>query len=643
MKQIQTFRIIVLLTILLTTLHSTAQDILWEKSFGGRQADYLLDAQPTLDNGFILAGSSLSRKSGNKTEAGKGDLDYIITKMDQNGKFEWQKSFGGSGTDLLQSIELTSDGGYILAGTSNSPKGLDKKEEGFGGNDFWIIKLNALGREEWQQTLGGLGEDNLSSIRQVKGGGYIVGGSSNSGAMENSANLKYLQAKSEDTCGNMDYWILYLDTNGEISWQKTYGGNYADLLRVIEPTNEGGYIVGGYSNSTISCDKSDENLGDGGDMWILKLDEKGLIQWQKTIGGENDEQLSCIKQTIDGGYIIGGNSNSARTSNGDKINGNDFLVLKLDYQGEIEWSSPYDFGPEDILTSIIENSDATFVVAGYSAYSSHSIQKGQSNSTDGNDYIIIKIKSNGEKIWEKKVGSKGEDVLKKAFEMRDGSFLLAGTSNPEAENNKGISSLKNNFFNNEEIDGVAELKDYLKSEANAYIADDIDDIKKKLKSANDALNNISERITVQLPDENSIIRQQNGSSRSTLSRKDQGSTNDIGAKKNLNASKDKTINFGNRDFWVVKLKEKDQKLKNSIEIEASPNPTKSFTNVIIPFNYTDGTATLFDLSGRLLQSLEIKNQIVPIDLSQFPEGIYIINIKTDKGTGSVKVMKSGIN
>ncbi len=621
-----------------------SQDLIWERSFGGRQADYLLDAQPTLDNGFILAGSSLSRKSGNKTEPGKGDLDYIITKMDENGKFEWQKSFGGSGTDILQSIELTSDGGYILAGMSNSPKSLDKKEEGFGGNDFWIIKLNALGREEWQQTLGGMGEDNLSTIRQMKNGGYIVGGSSNSGEMEiTSGALKNSQTKSNDTCGNMDYWILYLDIDGKIQWQKTYGGSYVDLLRVIEPTNDGGFIAGGYSNSPQSCDKSTENLGDGGDMWILKLDEQGSIQWQKTIGGDKDEQLSCIKQTIDGGYIIGGNSNSARTSNGDKINGNDFLVLKLDPLGEIEWSSPYDFGPEDILTSIIENKDGTYIVAGYSAYASHSIENYKTKIDDVNDYIIFKINANGEKIWEKKVGSKGEDVLKKAFEMRDGSFLLAGTSNPETENKNDISSLKNNFFSNEEIDGVAEIKDYLKSEANAYFTDNVLDVKNEMKSASDALNNISERITVHLPSENSIIRQKNGSRRSVLSRKDQGSTEDIGAKKNLNASKDKSLNFGNRDFWVVKLKEKEKKLQNTISIEASPNPTKSLTNVIIPFNYTYGTAALFNLSGRLLQSLEITNRIIPMDLSAFPEGIYIVNIKTDKGTGSVKIIKSGVN
>lgn len=104
-----------------------AQDILWEKSYGGKQAEYLFDAQPTPDYGFILAGSSLSKKTGNKTDDGNGDLDYFLWKMDEKGELDWQKSFGGTGADLLQSVKLTPDGGFILAGTSDSQKGLHKK------------------------------------------------------------------------------------------------------------------------------------------------------------------------------------------------------------------------------------------------------------------------------------------------------------------------------------------------------------------------------------------------------------------------------------------------------------------------------------------------------------------------------------
>ncbi|MDR6969110.1 hypothetical protein J2X31_003137, partial [Flavobacterium arsenatis] len=134
-----------LLPLLLLPLGLSAQDILWEKSYGGRHAEYLFDIQPTADYGFILGGSSLSMKSGNKTDPGSGDLDYWIWKMDEHGGAEWQKSFGGGASDLLQSIRTTHDGGFLLAGTSNSPKGFQKTVEGHGGNDYWVVKLDAKG------------------------------------------------------------------------------------------------------------------------------------------------------------------------------------------------------------------------------------------------------------------------------------------------------------------------------------------------------------------------------------------------------------------------------------------------------------------------------------------------------------------
>ena len=121
-----------------------AQDILWEKSYGGKHADYLLDAQPTADYGFILAGSSLSGKTGNKTEDNAGDLDYWIWKMDEAGELDWQKSIGGSGPDMLYSIRNTNDGGFILAGTSESQAGTQKKDSCRGKEDIWVIKLKYI-------------------------------------------------------------------------------------------------------------------------------------------------------------------------------------------------------------------------------------------------------------------------------------------------------------------------------------------------------------------------------------------------------------------------------------------------------------------------------------------------------------------
>jgi hypothetical protein len=183
---------------LLSPLLIQAQDILWEKSYGGKHADYLFDAQPTADYGFILAGSSLSSKTGNKTDDNHGDLDYWIWKMDEKGDLDWQKSFGGSGFDLLQSIKNTRDGGFILAGTSNSPKDFQKKEPCKGLADYWVIKLDAKGEELWQRTLGGSGQDELLCAFQTRDGGYMLGGSSSSSTeINNLHNPQPLDAKAD--------------------------------------------------------------------------------------------------------------------------------------------------------------------------------------------------------------------------------------------------------------------------------------------------------------------------------------------------------------------------------------------------------------------------------------------------------------
>ena len=460
------------LFLLIGLTKSYSQDIQWEKSIGGQQADYLMDAQPTADYGFILAGSSLSIPSGTKSENNKGDLDYWIWKMNEKGNLDWQKSFGGSGADFLESIALTNDGGFILAGESSSPgTASDNKKDGDkigacrGNDDFWIIKLNAAGGEEWQKTIGGFGEEKLKVIKQTKDGGYIIGGASSS---DQSGD------KKQDCFGNLDYWIVKLDTKGTIEWQKTYGGSYFDILRSLEQTTDGGYIVGGYSNSPASGNKATDTNGIG-DFWILKLDAKGQQVWQKTIGGDQDDQLYVVHQTFDGNYIVGGNSNSGVSNEKNKstANGTDFWVLKLDQDGGILWQETYDIGAVDILTSLLENKDHTLVLSGFAQ--GEPIKKAmvskpkldtaknllgsltkKTNTTNSpenkdmksgtGDYVTIKTNEKGDEIWRKTIGSRSEDILKKTIEVRDGGYLLVGTSMGAASEDKKTTNGSADFW-----------------------------------------------------------------------------------------------------------------------------------------------------------------------------------------------------
>jgi len=547
-----------LLLPLLLPLLTYSQDILWEKSYGGQHADYLFDAQPTADYGFILAGSSASNKTGNKSDDSHGDLDYWVWKMTEKGDLDWQKSFGGSGFDLLQSIKNTNDGGFILAGTSNSENSFQKNEPCKGLTDFWVIKLNASGDEQWQRTIGGNSSDELICAFQTRDGGYILGGSSSSSPLSVSSTIPDAKSttttkadlynKSEKSRGNMDYWVVKLDKQGVIQWQKTYGGQYADLLKSMEQTTDNGFILAGYSNSSLSGEKTDSNKGIG-DVWVIKINDVGEILWQNSYGAEGDDQASVIHQTTDGGYIIGAISNSKNplTSIGGIVgNGTDYWVLKLDEEGGVVWSKTYDFGKTDILTSLVENKDDhTYLIGGYAQSESRIPREGivgkltnkVVKEKDGiNDYIALKIDEKGEELWKKTVGSAGEDILRKLVETRDGGYLMAGTSNS-------------------------------------------------------------------------------------------------------GASKDKNSSIGSSDFWVVKLKDKAKIEKVKASIEVIPNPVSTYTNVIIGYDFTSGTASVVDMTGRILQNFSISSRTVPVDLSAYAEGIYIIKIKTDVKTESVKVIK----
>ena len=527
--------------------NSFAQDILWERSYGGKHAEYLYDAIPTADYGFILAGSSISNKNGNKSEVNKGDLDYWIWKMDEKGTPEWQKSFGGSGVDVLYSVKNTYDGGFILAGTSSSNKSEDKKDDSKGQEDFWIIKLDAKGKELWQRTIGGVSQEKLLSITPTKDGGYIIGGSSSSNKTLADSKGKVDEfGKSENSKGNLDYWIVKLDSDGKKEWDKTLGGRYYDELKSIEQTHDEGFILGGYSNSPVSGDKTEANIGQG-DYWIVKLNKDGVLQWQRTLGGDKDDNLFALTQTNDKGFIVGGSSNSSATDAKSETskNGSDFWVVKLDDIGNVQWQETYDYGKYDMLSSIVENTDGTFLIGGYAQSELKSntngktlgLKTGKKEKEGINDYIALKIKADGEEIWTQTVGSNGDEVLKKLFETRDGGYILAGTSN--------------------------------------------------------------------------------------------GSI-----------SRDKNSVRGGQDFWIVKLKDKEKKDKEKQKVEAIPNPALSYTNAIIGYEYKDGTVTLYDINGRSLQSVKVEGErTVPINLSGLPQGVYLIEVKTNVSTDGVKVIK----
>jgi hypothetical protein len=400
--------LLITLSLFLTSLYLSAQapSIEWQKSLGGTGYDHATSIQQTTDGGYIVAGHSEST-DGDVTN-NYGGVDYWVVKIDNTGTIEWQKSLGGTGDDYAISIQQTTDGGYVVAGRSSSTNG--DVTGNHGGADYWVVKLTGTGVITWQKSVGGTGSDSVFSILQTTDGGYVVAGQSYSTDGDLTSNQ-----------GDADYWVVKLDSTGTITWQKSLGGTGNDHATSIQQTTDGGYIVAAGSNSTDG-----DVVGNHGgfDYWVVKLTVTGTLAWQKSLGGTGNDHATSIQQTTDGGYIVAGHSES---TDGD-VTGNhgdwDYWVVKLDSIGTIAWQKCLGGSIGEYARSIRQTIDGGYVVAG------------QSNSTDGDltsnygtyDCWLVKLSNTGDIDWQKSLGgSLGENAYS-IQQTTDGGYIVAGGS-----------------------------------------------------------------------------------------------------------------------------------------------------------------------------------------------------------------------
>ncbi|MBA3649168.1 MAG: fibronectin type III domain-containing protein [Chitinophagales bacterium] len=302
----------------------------WQKLFGGVNNDYLYGVTQAVDGSYLVAGQSESSNTGTLTGITNhgGPFDGWVIKLTSSGSTTWQKLLGGDNVDALRLCQQTIDGGYIITGYTNSTSntGTLTGLTNHGAEDGWVIKLDASGNTVWQKLLGGDNTDYLNSIQQTADGGYIASlasrSSSNSGTLTGLTNN-----------GGYDGWVIKLDGIGNTTWQKLLGGSNDDYFYSCLQTSDGGYILAGYSRSTNSGTLTgiiNNGIFDG---WLIKLNANGSTQWQQLLGGSDDDEFFTVNQSDDGGYIIGGFSQSSNsgtltgvTSNG----GYDSWVLKLE-------------------------------------------------------------------------------------------------------------------------------------------------------------------------------------------------------------------------------------------------------------------------------------------------------------------------
>lgn len=428
----------VFLTTFSFSLYAQVPSKQWDKTFGGTNEDALSNIAPTSDRGFLLAGTSYSGVNGDKSAIGKGGADGWVVKIDANGTKLWDKTFGGSANDGLSIIIQTSEGGFLLGGLSNSGISGDKSEISRGGYDYWVVKIDANGNKLWDKTFGTENGEGISSLIETSDGNYVLAGTSDASIGGD---------KSEDSRGGYDYWIIKIDNNGNKLWDKTFGGSGVDGLTSISQTADGGILVGGTSDSDKSGDKSEGVKGDYFDFWVVKIDAHGNKQWDKTLGGNHNEELYTLKSTTDGGFLIGGTSNS--DISGDKseaIRGgySDYWVIKLDALGNKQWDKTFGGNNEDYLFNLIQTKKGNFLLGGHSGSGISGDKTEANHGIDPDlDYWIIEINSEGIKQWDKTFGGTNDDRLSSIIEASNGSFLLAGYSlsgigGDKSEVNRGI-------------------------------------------------------------------------------------------------------------------------------------------------------------------------------------------------------------
>jgi len=343
-------------------------ETLWTKTFGGGSYDRGYCVQQTSDGGYILTGSTSSY--------GAGGADVWLIKTDASGDTLWTKTFGGTDYDYGNSVQQTSDGGYIIIGSTES--------YGLGEMDAWLIKTDSSGDTLWTKTYGGNNEDGGISVQQTSDGGYVL--------------ACYTESYGS---GYSDFWLIKTDADGDTLWTRTYGGNNSEGCKSVQQTSDGGYIIAGSTESY--------GLGEM-DAWLIKTDSSGDTLWTKTYGGDSDDRCLSVCQTSDGGYILTGSTSSYGAG------GADVWLVKADTSGRMVWGKTYGGSGYDRGKSVEQITDGGYIIVGYN----------KSINDGAEDTWLIKTNASGDTVWTKSFGlfgSKGYSIQQNS----DGGYIITGS------------------------------------------------------------------------------------------------------------------------------------------------------------------------------------------------------------------------
>lgn len=354
--------------ILLSPVSPQSPDVLWTRTLGGPVPDGAYQVQQTSDGGFVLAGSTYN-----------GGYDAWLIKTDINGIPLWTKTSDGGVSDNARSVCRTSDGSFIITGSTGVAAAN-------GISDAFLWRTDSLGNTIWYKTYGAL-EDNEGgySVQEVSSGGYIIAG------------------YSADTASNTsDVLVIRTDSLGNEIWSRTYGGQYDEFSYDIKEVSPAGFLITG---ETTTYGPGNSN------MWLLRIDDLGNTLWARALGGDDNEYGSCSVQTSDDGFAAIGYTTSF---------GSGYLnvwLVRLNNAGDTLWTKTYSVGEGDIGKSIILTSDEGFVITGWSF---------PENSPA--DVLIIRTDSSGDTLWTKTLGGNRDDYGYSLQQTSDGGYIVTGTT-----------------------------------------------------------------------------------------------------------------------------------------------------------------------------------------------------------------------
>jgi predicted secreted protein len=342
----------------------------WTRTFGGVEDDEPFSVVQTKDGGYALAGYTNSY--------GAGGRDFWLIRVDSAGNAVWNQTYGGSNDDSAASVIQASDGGYVLAGSTMS--------YGAGQRDVWLVKASSGGNVLWSKAFGGTGLEQAFSVIQTSDGGYALAG--------------YITSYGS---GSADFWLVKTDASGTALWNETYGGLFDDRAYSVVQTADGGYALAGYTFSS----------GVNGSFWLVKTDGDGIEQWNKWYGGNDYEYCLSMVQTSDEGYSLAGYREEASGAGS-----SDFWLVKVDSSGIVQWDEMYGGSGSELARAVVQTKDGGYALAG----STDSLGAGWE------DFWVVKADSSGTLQWNETYGGAEFDYASSLVQTGEGGYAVAGTT-----------------------------------------------------------------------------------------------------------------------------------------------------------------------------------------------------------------------